>query len=181
MRGEIALINKEVLKLEENPIKKPIGKHEALHLIAVINDEYWKEWRRKLETIPHCTLVATRLGSWTVTYSKLKHYIRDLVKEIRKCRAAVERMSKDPSFVKENSYRWVYMKTIEGKLQAAWSQLEEQRKIHILRYLLYTNRKRQVDINFKPNKDYTWYDWSFKNQLLNNSEYVHNIVQDNLK
>ena len=171
MIGEITLINRFLAESKDCPIKGNMGKHDAKHIISVINDEYWKEFVRKLEFAPTSTIYLDELGFWTITYSHFKKYIRDLIKEIRKKQDYLNNVvSKNPDFNPENSITVEAIKDLRKKLSVSWIQLEEQRKLFILRYLLYTYRKKAENPNFIPNKDYTWFPYSFKKELLNNSK-----------
>jgi len=166
MRGEISVINNVVSKREDNPIKSSIGKHDPAHIIAVINDEYWKHFRYKMNFSPNSCLILDNLGTFTLQYSRFKYYIRQLIKQLRKSKNNLERLKLDPKFDINNSETYVIYISIKAKLQASWQQLEEMRKLHILRYLLYTYKKYEADNTFVPKKNYTWFDFSFKKQLL---------------
>jgi len=171
MIGEIQLINRFLAESPDCPIKGKIGKHDAKHIISVINDEYWKEFVRKLEYSPNSTIIADELGRWTITYSHFKKYIRDLIIQIRsKEKFLKEVASKNENFNPDSSITVENIKDLRLKLSFAWKQLEEQRKLHILRYLLYTYKKQSQNPDFKPNKNYTWFPYSFKKELLNNSK-----------
>lgn len=178
MRGEINLINRGLYESENNPIKKDIGKHSALHIIAVINDEYWKEWRRKMEYCGDSCIYARELGGFKINFSKCKKYIRTLIREIRKKRATLENLRKDPTFKDEESRTFVELGTLTLKLKAALSQIEENRKLYILKYLIYTHNKLQKDPTFKPKYNYTWFPYSFKDLLRNNNKIDMSIIKD---
>ena len=177
MIGEILVINKFLSESDKNPIKKNIGKHDPRHIISVINDEYWKEFVRKLEFCPTSTIVADNLGIWTIRYSPFKKYIRDIIKQLRDKRAYLEKLRENLNFDESNSVIASQIRDLKLKLQVALKQLEEQRKIYILRYLLYTYKNKVKNSDFKPKYDYTWFPYSFKKELLNNSKVDLNNIQ----
>lgn len=172
MIGEILVINKYLSESKDNPIKSKLGKHEPSHIIAVINDEYWKEFTRKLELVPNSTIHVDNLGNWTISYSKLKGYIRGIIKELKNKKSFLEKLKKKPNFDISNSIVNQNIIDLEIKLKNAWSQLEEQRKMFIIRVYKHTKKKQQTDPNYKPKKDYTWYPYSFLKDLRNNSDIV---------
>lgn len=170
MIGEIQIINRFLAESENNPIKKDIGRHDYKHIISVINDEYWKEFVRKLEYCPSSSISVEKIGNWTIQYSPFKKYIRDLIKLLRNKQEFLKKLSENKEFDEEQSRTAMYVKDLRLKLSVAWKQLEEQRKIYILRYLLYTYKKQLKDPTFKPKYDYTWFPYSFKKELRNNSK-----------
>lgn len=177
MIGEIQLINRFLAESENCPIKDKIGKYDPKHIISVTNDEYWKEFVRKLEYAPHSSIRVERLGSWSIQYSPFKKYIRDLIRTLRDKRAFLKKLSENANFDEEQSRTASYIKDLKLKISVAWKQLEEQRKIYILRYLLYTYRKQLKDPTFKPKYDYTWFPYSFKHELRNNSKVDLSSIQ----
>lgn len=178
MKGDIDIVNKMVANSDKCPVKDDIGKHDVLHIISVINDEFFKEFKRKLD-YSHCSSIKMEhLGNFTVMYSPLKGHIHQLIILLRKLRALMKKnVETKPNYKMEESEMFIYSKEVELKLKAAWAQLEEQRKIYILKYLLFTNKKRLKNPDFKPNKNYTWFDYSFKHLLLNNSKVVLKNIQ----
>lgn len=168
MRGDIDLITKLLCESKDFPIQAS-SKEEALRIMTVINTEYWKEFKRKLEYSENSRIIVKGLGTWDVYYSKLKGYIRKMVDKIRYFRKRLTLLKSNPNFDEQKSKTYLILQDMLVKLRAALKQLDEQKELYILRYLKYTAKKRKLDPGFKPNYDYTWFPYSFKNKLCNNS------------
>ena len=178
MRGEISLINKAVVEDTKCPVKDSIGGLDPLRIVSVINDEYWKEFKRKMDYTPASAIKVVGLGRWSFSYSYFKRYIRELIRSIRATRIRLKRLQENPEFVNENSLTWILLKDMELKLQISLKQLNEQRAIYILKILSYMCKKRATDPNFTYKVDYTWFPYSFKEQLRNNTKIDYKLVDN---
>src|SRR6187402_897950 len=83
MIGNQHILNSQLLEHEKNPIKEKIGDKEAMDIIYIITDEYWKEWRRQLTNSTKPVIWAPGLGNFSMMYGKSKMFLRKLVRKMR--------------------------------------------------------------------------------------------------
>lgn len=161
MRGEQFIINALVLKHPENPIKEEIMEKSPEKIIEVIQDEYWKEWKRKLTYSEFSSINAVYLGSFTTDLWELKSYIGGLIKQIRILDARIAKFKENPMYDEKNSMSYYLREDCYKKLRITLKQLDERRKIMILRYLKWAKKKKEVGEEWKIKRNYEWFDFSF--------------------
>ena len=170
MRGEQSVINQRVLKHSDNPIKESIGSKSPEDIIKCIEQDYWNEWRRKLNFSTTGVVYCKHLGQFHLGFSQLKGYIRSLISNIRKKRIAIKRYEKEG--------RWTAKKTTEGieldlvlKLRAALSQLDEQRTLFILRTIRWNKKLRARGEDYRIKCNYEQWNFSFVNKKEDEKEF----------
>lgn len=159
MRGEQSIINNLVLKHPECPIKDKIGKYEAAYIIKVIEDEYWREWKRKLEFASNSVIFCKGLGSFFIDLRQLKSNIRLLIKMLRGLKRKQEEFKLKNN--RNNVVLDVHINNTTLKLRASWAQLEEQRKIIISKWIRWNTKKRKMREEHKIRYDYEQWNFSF--------------------
>lgn len=118
MIGSQLVINPYILLDKDCPITK-IKNHSPERIVDVITQEFWKEWQHLLVYSESTHIHVKNLGMFELKYSKLRGYIRKLVKVIRG-------MREDP-VIQENLYNpetkvgATYLQRIED-LKIAWKQ-----------------------------------------------------------
>lgn len=169
MKGEVFLIVKKILEREDNPVKETIGNKTPEKIVQVVLDEYWKEWRRKIDYSPSNNIVLENLGSFYTTLSGLKGYTRLLIKKIRTIRKKLKELEQNPDFDRENSKVVYIERDLTRKLQSCWVQLEERRKLMIMRYLRYANNLKEKNEAHRIKYNYEWFGFKFLDEYGYNS------------
>jgi hypothetical protein len=142
MFGNIAFINRLASEREDNPLPKTLLGLSRHKIITVCTSEMWKEVIRQKQFSSNNNLSIPGLGSFYVDMSKLKKYIYSSVRRLRKLRARIEELSKNPNFDKENSMQVLKEKDLVIKVKASWSQLENIRKMIIIRTIKWNCKQR---------------------------------------
>lgn len=160
MRGEQSVINQKVLKHPDNPVKENVKGISAEKIIAVIEEEYWSEWQKKLNYAPVGGVYVRNIGTFFVGFSALKGYIRKLIRHIRSKREFIEKCREEENIgslevaVKAET-------DLIRKLGIAWKQLEEQRILFILRILRWNKKMVEKGTPEKIKVHYERFEWSF--------------------
>lgn len=82
MIGNQLQINRKILESDRNKIQD-IGKVSKEEIIAIINDEYWRQWRKLMINSEFPIIKCNKLGYFQLRYSKGKHFIYKLIKKMR--------------------------------------------------------------------------------------------------
>lgn len=170
MRGESFLIAQKMVKEGNYPISEKIGNNSAERIIHVIMEEYINDLKREMQLSPYNTIILESLGSFTTELSRLKGYIRKLIKAIRKLRKRLVVLEKKEDFKKENSMTWRIERDLTAKLGFAWKQLDERRELMIMKYLRYYHRCRIRNEHHKIKYNYEWYPYKFLKEYGYNNE-----------
>lgn len=83
MRGNQLILNSEIARHEENPIKEGIKGIKPIDIIQTITSEYWKEWRRVLTHNESPYHMQRSLGYYKLDMGKAKSYLRKAIKKLR--------------------------------------------------------------------------------------------------
>lgn len=136
MIGNQHILNSQILSHEKNPIKEAIGDKEAMEIIYMITDEYWKEWRRQLTNSTKPVIYAPGLGEFSMMYGKGKSYLRKILKKIRKVK------SKHPdAYLEEGRWANAYYNTMMARFSNTWKQVDHIKKKVNFTNLRWRNKK----------------------------------------
>ena len=171
MLGNIEII-KQLMMKTQNPVSGGIKDIPEKRVLDVIINEYWLEWKDRIVYSPCSSIHVKNLGNFTADLVPLKKNIGELVRDIRKKRKRLEKIQKNKNFNPENSATVLYLNIATKKLKASLAQLDEQRKLMIMRYMLYTIKHRTNNPDFSPKYNYMWFPYSFREKVLNNNKYV---------
>lgn len=119
MIGSQAHINKKVLSLPDCPTTNA-------KIVEVVNDVYWKEFRRLISEAQTPVIEVKMLGLFYTKPSKLRYIIKKQIKKVRNLRASKYTEADVPYYGIWQSW--------EKKLKASLLQLNALRKLNILRY-----------------------------------------------
>jgi len=136
MIGNQAMINQQLLEHEDNPITKPIGDKEAMDIIYIITDEYWKEWRRKLTHSDKPHIHAPGLGEFSLMYGRSKSYLRKLLARLRN----IKRKHPDKYLIEETRANGLYTNTLK-RFRETWKQVDNLKKEVNKKYQIWNNKK----------------------------------------
>jgi hypothetical protein len=120
MVGNQHIINSILKEHEDNPIKDKIGDKEALDIIYVITDEYWKEWRRQLTNSHEPYINFPGLGRFKLMYGKSKSYLRKILRRIRN----LKRKYHDSYLVDDTRANGLYNGSIK-RFRDTWRQVDK--------------------------------------------------------
>lgn len=140
MFGTQGLVNRIIIEKEDNPIS-PIGDITRLRIVEVLFDEQWKELNRQLQFSEDCAITVPNFGRFAVNNSKLRKYIRDAVRKLRKIRKRIEILKTQKDFDPENSMTIIIEKDLVTKIRAAWKQLDSLRMLWINKEKYYKRKK----------------------------------------
>lgn len=144
-------------KIKGNPdcTLRDIGDKTAIKIIDVIQDEFWREWKRLMVYSDAQVIEIKYLGQFKVDNRPLRGHIRTLLRQIRKMRL-------HPEFgTKEEGMSYVMYTNKMRELKSCWSQLEEIRKIWIARTIVYNRKLRERGTPEKIKWDYEKNDYKF--------------------
>lgn len=161
MRGEQILILKKIIEHEGNPIPTNIKGVDKEKIVTTILNEYHNTFKRKLTFTDSNCIIMRNLGSFYTNLSRLKGYIWQCIKRIRKLRERVRMLSENPGFVKEQSMTWLIERDLTRKLGFAWKQLDQRRELMIMSYLRYNSRLKKKGEEHKIKYNYEWYPFKF--------------------
>jgi len=136
MIGNQAMINQQLLEHEDNPITKPIGDKEAMDIIYIITDEYWKEWRRKLTHSDKPHIHAPGLGEFSLMYGRSKSYLRKLLARLRN----IKRKHPDKYLIEGTRANGLYTNTLK-RFRETWKQVDNLKKEVNKKYQIWNNKK----------------------------------------
>lgn len=136
MIGNQAMINQQLLEHEDNLIKEPIGDLEAMDIIYVITDEYWKQWRRILTHSDKAHIYAPGLGEFSLMYGKSKSYLRKLLARLRN----IKRKYPDTYEVEGTRAYGLYNNTL-SRFRETWKQVDNLKKEVIKKNEIWKNKK----------------------------------------
>lgn len=136
MIGNQVIINTQLLEHEDNPIKEPIGDKEALDILYIITDEYWKQWRRKLTNSEQPHVHAPGLGRFDMMYGKSKSYLRKLLARLRN----LKRKHPDTYLVEGTRANGLYTNTI-NRFRGTWKQVDNLKKEVNKKYQIWNDKK----------------------------------------
>lgn len=143
MFGNISFINRLASEREDHPLPKIFKGLSRHKIITVCTSEMWKEVIRQKQFSDNNNLSIPGLGSFYIDMSKLKKYIYTSVRRLRKLRIRVEELSQQPNFDPENSMQVLKERDLVLKVKASWSQLENIRKMIILRTIKWNCKQRE--------------------------------------
>lgn len=83
MVGNQVLVNTQLVNHPDNPIKEPIKGVSVTDIIYVITDEYWKQWKKKINTSPNPYIKMEGFGLFVLRYSRARNYMRLLLSKIK--------------------------------------------------------------------------------------------------
>ena len=179
MRGEQFILNKLILDHPDNPIQKDIVDKSRLKIIEVIEDEFWKEFRRKIDFSNDPVIMIPFLGKFSTRYSPLKGYIRASVRRLRRLRKRIAILKEKKNFDPEKSMTVMIERQLVLKVRASWKQLDQMRMTMIARIIVWNEKQRKLGTPEKIKRDYAQLEWKFKSQLLNNSKYYSKLKLTN--
>ena len=140
MFGTQGLVNRIILERKDNPISS-IGDITKLKIIEVMFDEQWKELNRKFQFAEECAITVPHFGRFAVNNSKLRKYIRNGIKQLRKLRKRIEILKTKKDFNPENSMSVVLERDLTLKIRASWKQLDNLRMLWINKEKYYKRKK----------------------------------------
>ena len=123
MIGNQLYINEQLFNHKDNCISD-IGDKKSREIIEIINQEYWKEWKRLLIHSEKPYIKCNGLGYFELNFSRAKNYIWKLIHRIQIFRA-------------EGKATAFYKATNEAnmeQLKVTWKQVN-QMKINWIRYI----------------------------------------------
>ena len=152
MRGTQGIINR--LLIDKNELS-PIGDNTLLRTIEVIFDEQWKELARQYQFQELPVITIPNFGRFEVRNSKLRKYIRDSVKKIRKLRKRLARLKEEnKDYDEASSMTSLMIEDLILKVRASWKQLEavrhhwiERNKVHQWKKSHKSNISLEIDEN----------------------------------
>ena len=168
MRGEPFILNKIVLNHPDNPITD-IGDKTALKIIDIIQDEYWNEFRRRLDFSTNPVIVLDNLGCVFPRYSPLKGQIRNMIRFIRRLDKRIQRQKdNNKNFDPLNSMTVAIRESTIVKLRASLAQLDQMRITRIARIMKWNEKQRLLGTPERIKIDYATWGLSFTQTILNN-------------
>lgn len=138
MIGNQHILNSMLLEHEKNPIKEKRGDKEAMEVIYMITDEYWKEWRRQLTNSNKPVIYAPGLGQFSLMYGKSKTYLRKILKKLKKVRVKYI-----DSYLVEGTFAHGYHTNLMLRFSNTWQQVDKIKKKVNYRYALWRYKKIQ--------------------------------------
>ncbi len=170
MRGEASVLNKIIVEHHDNHIKEDIGGVSKARITEVINAEFWKEFKRRIDFSEEPSLYVDGLGTFFTKYSYLKGHIRSVIRQLRRLRKRIEKLKAEKkSFNPDNSMTVAIEKQLVFKLRAAWRQLDKMRMNMILRIIIWNKKQIKLGTPERIKRHYEKFNWSFDKELLNNS------------
>ena len=136
MIGNQVLVNTQLLEHKDNPIKEAIGDKQAMDILYIITDEYWKEWRRRLTHSEHPHIQSPGLGDFDMMYGKSKSYLRHLLARIRN----IKRKHPDTYHVEGTRAYGLYTNTIK-RFRETWKQVDNLKKEVNKKYQIWNDKK----------------------------------------
>lgn len=136
MIGNQLMINQQILENENNPIKESIGDKDAIDIIYVITDEYWKEWRRRLTHSDQPHIHAPGLGRFSLMYGKSKSYLRKLLRRLRN----IKRKYPDKYMIEGTKANGLYVNTL-NRFRETWKQVDNLKKEVNKKYEIWNEKK----------------------------------------
>lgn len=130
MFGTQGLVNRVILEQKDNPIT-PIGDLSVLRIMEIMFDEQWKELNKQFQFSEDCAITVPHFGRFAVNNSKLRKYVRDGVRQIRKLRARIKELELNPKFEHEKSMTVILERDLVLKVRVAWKQLDSLRNLWI--------------------------------------------------
>ena len=166
MFGSFSYLDRHVARHKDCPLKDHFEEKELLWIVKVINDEQWKEVLRMKNYLPTTTVTLPRLGSFYTSMSPLKKYIRFSLITLRRLREKLEVKRGKEGFDPNNSFLQAVHDDLELKTRMAWKQLDEMRKIIILRTIKSNYRKRMRGQEDTIKYTYENIDFKFVHEFL---------------
>lgn len=120
MIGNQAIINQQIFEHPKNPIKETIGDKEAMDVIYMITEEYWKEWRRVLTHSENPHIKQDGLGVYSLMYGKSKSHLRNLLKKIRHVRWKYA-----DTYLVEDTRAWGMHNSYMKNFRETWKQVDQ--------------------------------------------------------
>lgn len=136
MIGNQHMLNSILLEHEANPIKKKIGDKEALDVIYMITDEYWKEWRRQMTNSQKPVIYAPGLGQFSLMYGKSKTYLRKILKKLK----GIKETHPD-NYLIEGTFAHGYYNNLLLRFRNTWKQVDLVKKHVNYRYAAWRQKK----------------------------------------
>ena len=127
MLGNLSYINHKIIKNEECPIKE-------LKTIELINELYWREFKRLIHHSEFPVLELKHIGLVYANNGALRRYIRQMIEIVRKLR-------KSEGFRKGWQYQVDMEKDALSKLSSACKQMNNLRHVYIARKEKYNKKK----------------------------------------
>lgn len=157
MFGNLSFLNRKVSEDQLAPIHKPVGGIDTLRITATINDEMWREILRRKQFTHTNIIQVPGLGSFTTRMSPLKKYIYTSIRQLRRLRVRMQKLKEaNPDIDPKTSMTFLMHDDLVKKVKAAWGQLEELRKIIILRTIVWNAKLRlrgqedKIKVDYKP-------------------------------
>lgn len=148
------IVNKIIASRKDLPIKQ-IGKNSPERLIEVLFDEQWDEFGRQIDKCDKPTISITHFGKFSIQNSRLRSYVRDLVRYIRRKRKKIAEKELEWGEPCHENYlpKILERQTIE-KLKVCWQQLDYIRIYWLARKAKYQEKltlKAQMSDNIDTN------------------------------
>lgn len=173
MFGNLSFLNRKVSEDQLAPIHKPIGGIDTLRITSTINDEMWREILRRKQFSNNNIIQVPGLGSFMTRMSPLKKYVYTSIRQLRRLRIRMQKLKENnPTLDESQSMTFLMHKDLEGKVRAAWSQLEEMRKIIILRTIVWNAKLRLKGQEDRIKVDYKPSDYNFIRQYIKDKKTV---------
>lgn len=123
MIGNQAIINQQIYEHEKNPIKESIGDKDAMDVIYMITEEYWKEWRRTLTHSEYAHIESHGFGRFSMMYGKSKSYLRKSLSKLK----SIKRNHPDTYLVEGTNPNGRY-NFHKRRFQETWKQVDMIKK-----------------------------------------------------
>ncbi len=99
-------------------------------MVEVIAGEVFRSWKYKITNSEKLTIYVPKLGYWTGSNNKLRGYVREYIRKLRKTRHAIASKRLTP----EKLERYMQMEQVYvNNIKRAWKQLEAIRALYIKR------------------------------------------------
>jgi len=135
--GNQAIINRQLIDHEDNPIKEPINGISIEDITCMITHEYWKEWKSLMKRSEKPIVWAPGIGQFEVMYPRAKFILRKLLTKIRWNRIKYGDDWKNPE-KKAYGINKVYCE----RFRTIWKQVDLLKKEVNYRYALWEKKKK---------------------------------------
>lgn len=127
MVGNQLQINRKILESDRNKIQD-IGEISKEEIIATINDEYWRQWRKLLISSEFPIIKCNKLGYFQLKFTKAKAEIYKLIKKMRWNREHFpEKQPGDGTMIGQMQKHHMTV------FRILWAQIDKMRHQHIKR------------------------------------------------